>query len=491
MNNNNEFAVKNENAVFNRKGKLSIYTVAAAVILLAVLIVVNLIVASLPSDITVLDTSPNNMYTLSETTEKYLRGLDTPITIWYLCSGGEENDKIRNFLDRYPALSDKVSLKVVDPVAEPNFVGKYTDAELNNFSIIVEGAKRFKVIDFYELMYYYNEYIGKMTAEELNMYYQYYPSIFTQYKTTEFFAGDNMITGAIEYVCADSVPTLYTLEGHGESGFASLVKDSYIENVGVNCSSLNIAIDGEIPADCTCLVINNPASDITAAEAEKINAYVDGGGNVMLVTSPAAAVFENLSAVTAHLGMSAIEGTVYEGDSSKHYSRTPQYIYPTVSSDHDAVADFIETGYTALVPNAHGISFDGAEGVTVTELLTTSEKAYAVTADGNGDPHGFILAAAAEKGESRFVWIASADFAADTFLYGTNGGNFYCFCSMLNWMQEGYKSSLPEISAVEMTANTLTISDAQTNLWGNILIFAIPGIVITGGLAYWIYRRRR
>ena len=69
MNNNNEFAVKNENAVFNRKGKLSIYTVAAAVILLAVLIVVNLIVASLPSDITVLDTSPNNMYTLSETTE--------------------------------------------------------------------------------------------------------------------------------------------------------------------------------------------------------------------------------------------------------------------------------------------------------------------------------------------------------------------------------------------------------------------------------------
>lgn len=491
MNNNNENAMKNQNKIFTRKGKLSIYTVAMAVILLAVLIVVNLIVASLPTNITVIDTSSNNMYTLSKTTEKFLRELDTPVTIYYLCSGGSENATIRNFLDRFPALTDKIALKVVDPVAEPAFVSKYTDAELSNYSIIVESEIRSKVIDAGELTYYYNEYFGRMTTEELNTYYQYYPNYFSYYKTTEYFDGDNMITGAIEYVKADMVPTLYILEGHGESDFAPLIRQNYIDYVGVKNSALNIAIDGEIPDDCTCLVINAPTSDITSAEAESIKAYIDGGGNVMLITGPGAVEFENLMSITAHLGMSAVAGTVYEGDSSKYYTRKPQYIYPTVSSSHAAVADFVETGYILLSPNSHGIIFDGAEGVTVTELMTTSEKAYAVTESGNGDPHGFILSAAAEKGESRFVWIGSAELATDTFLYGTNGGNFYCFCSMLNWMQEGFKSELPEISAIEMTSNTLTVNESQANMWSNILIFVIPGIVIVGGLAYWIYRRRR
>lgn len=482
--------MKTENKVFDRSGKMSIYTVAMTVILLAVLIVVNLLVASLPVTVTVIDTSSTSMYTLSETTEKFIKKLDSPVTIYYLCSGGEENPTLRNFLDRYPALSEQITIKVVDPIADPAFTGKYTDGELSNYSVILESEKRFKVVDFNEFVYYYNEAIGRMTPEELS-YYSYYAAQYLQYyETKEFFDGDNVITCAVEYVLADSVPTLYRLEGHGESNLSDVIYQNYLDYTGVTCSSLNIALDGQVPEDCTCLVINAPTSDLTSEEADKISAYIDGGGNVLMLSTPAVAGFANLNALTAKLGLSAADGTVYEGDSSKHYARMPQYIFPTVQS-HNATDDYLSAGYSALVPNAHGINISAVDGVTVTTLMSTGESAYAVTADGNSAPRSFALGVCAEKGSARFVWISSGEFISDNFIYGTNGANFYLFCGILNWMQGSFTSQLPTIDAVDMTSPTLTLSEAQANTWANVLIIIVPVAVIAVGFVVWIRRRRR
>lgn len=58
------------------------YSVAAAVIVLAIAVAVNALVGNLPSTYTKLDTTANGLYTVSEQTEKVLSGLDEDIDIY-------------------------------------------------------------------------------------------------------------------------------------------------------------------------------------------------------------------------------------------------------------------------------------------------------------------------------------------------------------------------------------------------------------------------
>ena len=64
------------------------YSVAAAVIVLAIAVAVNALVGNLPSTYTKLDTTANGLYTVSEQTEKVLAGLDDDIDIYWIVQCG-------------------------------------------------------------------------------------------------------------------------------------------------------------------------------------------------------------------------------------------------------------------------------------------------------------------------------------------------------------------------------------------------------------------
>ena len=134
----------------------------------------------------------------------------------------------------------------------------------------------------------------------------------------------------------------------------------------------------------------------------------------------------------------------------------------------------------------HGIELVPDSGSVA--LLTTSSSAF--TSE-NSEKAQYVLAAAAEKGDGRFVWIASDYFLNDTFVNGTNGGNYYFFSSVFSWMQSEFKSALKEVAAVDMSDPVLTVTEQSANLFGTVLIFVIPSLLIGAGLAIWIVRRRK
>ena len=492
MNNN-----MNKKPLFDRRGKSGIYSVVLSLILLAVLIVVNLIVGSLPAKITMLDTTDTGKYEISGTTESFLAGIKQDVTIYYIVPEGYEDSTLSSYLERYVSVNKKLTLKSVDPLENPTFLEAYpefddmsSDTEYMSSYLLVQTAERYRVIHTGELYTYaFNELgaTGLSFDEAMNLYQQY--MYYGIYPVEDGYAFDSTITGAVEYVCAENIPSIYFLSGHGEEPFSETVS-SYLKDYGIEYKDLNLALDGDtVPADCSCIIIHKPTSDLTVTESSKLSAYVAGGGNIFLMTNKNSGDMKNLMNLTAEFGLGTESGTVSEGDSSKHVADLPGYIYPTLNSAHDTTSLLAGYSNVVLLADAQSIVTAEASGYTITELLTTSDKATV-----NGDAEGEkVLAAISEgnNGGGKLLWVASPSLTNDSLISKTQSGNFVLFFGMANALMDDYISVLPEIESISMTQAVVTTTATDVNIWGTILIFLIPGALLGAGIGYTVYRRRR
>ncbi|MBR6708123.1 MAG: hypothetical protein IKL84_00425, partial [Clostridia bacterium] len=190
----------NKKAFFTQQSKVGTYTIVITLVLLAVLVVINMVVSALPNKYTVLDTSALNMYSLSETSEQSVKAIKEPITIYYITDNASEDEQLTTFIERYTSLNSKLTLKKIDPATHPSFLTKYTDAEVSQNSLIVESERRFKVVNYNEIY-----------VEEFDYYTYLMTNGASGYSLS--FAGENAITGALDFVTTDKLPTLYTVLG--------------------------------------------------------------------------------------------------------------------------------------------------------------------------------------------------------------------------------------------------------------------------------------
>lgn len=491
MNNTMNKKASAKRPLFDRRGKSGTYAVVMSLILLAVLVVVNMLAASLPSKYTMIDTSSNGQFDISGTTERFISQITEKITFYYVCTKGYEDASLKTFVDRYASMNSNLSVVSIDPVDDPSFLEKYQVTDLNENSIIIESERRVKTVDYYDFFRFYNADMNYyMSYDEYTYYGPTYESYYG-YTFTPIQYFDSVLTLGVEYVSASAVPSMYLLNGHGETDFPAVVTTN-LDSVGFSYETINLALGESIPEDCTSIVIHNPTADITEAEARTLSAYLADGGNLLLITSNGAEKFKNLASVTKEWGLSAYAGVVNEGKSSSHVSNLPTYIFPTINAEHDATA-YVASNSAVLLSNAHAIGITEVSGIKTTELFTTSDKAF-ISSDGQKSDAGkLVLGAVAEKieGAGKICWVSSGDYIKEANISSTNYGNFYAFFLMAKWLTGNYTSSLSEIPGVELSEPKVITTATDVNIWGSILIFIIPGAVIGGGVAYCIYRRRR
>ncbi len=500
MNNNMNKNTSVKKPLFDRRGKSGIYSVILSLILLAVLVVVNMIVESLPAKYTMLDTTSSGQYEISGTTESFLAGIDENVTVYYIVPDGYEDSVLSSFLERYVSMSSKLSLRYIDPLEDPSFLDKYPEfddlaqestSDYVSTYLLVESAERYRVVHTGEMYTYAFNDLGAygLSLEEASaIYEQYY--FYGIYPTEDGYCFDSTLTGAVEYVCAESIPSLYVLSGHGEEAFSNTISSTFAD-YGIEYTELNLALEGDrIPEDCACIIINKPTSDITSEEASKLAAYIADGGNVFLMTDKNADKLKNLMSLTAGFGFSAEAGTVSEGDSSKHVADFPGHIYPTLNSSHEMTSQFVSYRNIILLSNAQAIKLEEAQGYEITELLTTSDKAYSGE---SGEAGKKVLGAIAEgtDGRGKLLWVASAGLTNDGLISSTSSGNLVLLFNMSNILMGDYISVLPEIESISMTQSVIATTATDANVWGTILIFVVPGVLLAAGLGYTIYRRRR
>lgn len=468
--------------MFGGRFRAGSYSAFAAVVVIAIAVVANLMVSTLPSTATQLDMTEQSLYSLSEQTERIAASLDKDVTMYLICNEGSEDATIQRLLQRYESLSDHIRVETMDPTVHPTFLDQY-ELDISTLyanSVLLDCGGRYRLVGYDEI------YVTEYSMD----YYSY------SYTSTTSFDGENALTNALHYVSSDSLPKAYILTGHGEAELGESITEMLAQD-NFDSESISLLSMDAAPEDAAAIIINEPTSDLSEDEADLLIAYLENGGSVTLFTScmePES--MPQLLRVTAAMGLTAGEGIVIEGDRQMRLNRYPHYLLPEIG-DHEITEALSASGYYILTPLAQPIIETEESTADITWLLTTSDDAYAKLAGLNltttekeeGDAEGpFHVGAAAEKG-GKLVWITGDSFLDSYVDSAVSGANSNLFLNALNWMG-GQEESI-SIRAKSLDSTGLTVTQSDSSLWSMIMIGVIPLGLVAVGVIIMMRRKRR
>lgn len=463
------------------------YVSIMTVIVIALVVAVNLVVGQLPSSVTQIDASSRQLYTIGEDTENLVRGLEQDVTLYYVVTGGNENEYISRMLERYEDLSDHLTVEKVDPELHPTFTSQYTDEEVSDNSIIVVSGDKSRVVGS-----------SDMLVQELN-YYTY------SYQVTEF-DGEGQVTSAIAYVISDNLPVLYQLTGHDEQSLGSSLTDS-IEKNNIEIQDLSLLTEESVPEDAAVLLICSPSRDISEEEAQKILSYLEGGGKVLLFTDYSQEEMPNLESLLTNYGLQKGTGIVMEGDSSYYYPQRPDVLIPEINTDSSVLSGLTDDVY-ALIQDAQPVETleEYRDTLEIENLLTTTDSGYVkeVSDDGmisfqqeEGDDTGTfavgvsVTEAIDDETESQLIYFSSSTLTADELDQYVSGGNseiLSCILTNLCEMEDNITFNIP---AKSLSVEYLSYTNQSAAIFKVIVIAVIPAAFLLVGFIIWMKRRKQ
>ena len=483
--NHNKFDKKKLIGTISKKHiKNGSYTMVMSVIFIAVVIVINMIVSTIPSKYSEIDISSQKLYSIGDETKKMLKDLEKDVTIYQIAQSGSEDENISNLLKKYEDESKHIKVEQKDPVVNPKFVSQYTSDDLSANSLIVVCGDRNKVIDYNNIY-------------ETSVDYQTYSS------QTTGFDGEGQITSAIGYVTSENLPALYTVEGHGEKDMDSSIKED-IEKANMDIKSLNLLTEGSVPDDADCLFIDSPSTDFSSDEKDAIIEYLENGGKAIMFSDYTTEDMPNFDAILENYGVQRTEGVVFEGDNQHYAMQMPYYLVPTINST-DASSETASAGYYVLAPYAQGIKQldDVRDTVKIESILTTSDQAYSKTdlnsntiEKEDGDVEGpfdlgvSITESLDDDKETQIVYYSTSNLMDSQTNQMVSGGNEKLIMESLKWMTDTEESASVSIPSKSLEVSYLTITDYDAAFWKICTIALIPGIFLVIGFVVWIKRRK-
>lgn len=502
------------------------YSMAVTGIIIAAVIIVNFIVAAIPSKFTQFDISTAKVYSIGKTTEKVLDGLTSDVTLNFVTESGQEDETTAKLLQSYAGYSDHIKVNTVDVIKQPTFVSQYTSDTVSLNSVIVVSGDKTKVVGYSEI----------------------YPTNY--YYSSSEYDGEGQITSAIAYVTSESSAKMYYTEGHNEITLSDDMTDA-ISKANIDLEAINL-LSSDIPDDCTSLLIFAPLSDFTAEEAEKVTTYLANGGHALIVSlSPALSQTEtpNFDSIMEAYGVTRTGGYIEETDAN-NYSQAPYLLVPqngTSSVTSDLGNENIIDSFTEGLETAE--SDDAA--YTVTPVLTTSDTAALVQTDGSSTSGQYTLAVAVEQtlsndsdGEADVTDSDAAGTAAESaassaestvseesdtssdasatdetdtaeetketkilyyaspFLFDADilSSMLQAYVSLPDGNSKLFSSSLTYLTDSEVTVSIdskslqpvqVTVSAGVQQSLGSILMIALPAVCIVAGIVIFVRRRRQ
>ena len=458
-----------ENEKKSRRGlKHGVYSAGITAVVIAIVVVINLVLGQLPSNLKEIDISDNQLYTISDTSKELLSGLQYDVKIIVLAQSANVDERITKFLDKYAALSDHIKVSNVDPVEYPSALETY-DATENSLVVVCDDTGKQTTIDFTSIIQY-------------DMYSYYYSGEYTE----TAFDAEGQITSAVNYVTGEATAKVYTLTGHEEASLADTITDSIGKsNISIG-DSLNLLLDASIPDDCTLLICNGPTVDLSSDELTTLDDYLAGGGQLMLLLGETDADLPNFDALLTEYGLQLADG--YIADTSRHYQNSYYAIFPEYNSSSSLVSSLDDQNDLTLLYNSRGMTevTPARDSITVETFLQTSTSGVAV---GTEQVQGTYIvgAVSTEEGGGRLTVIgSSAMIDSDILSKFTNLYNTKVFMNALTGGMDDVSNVSIEAKSLETTYNTVS----NIGLWSAVFVVVIPAATLIGGLVYWIRRRK-
>lgn len=458
-----------------RNRKKGLFSATAAVLVLIAAILANVLITKVDWSY---DVSENQMYTLSEQTEKIVKANEKDIHLYVIASQTEFNTVYKKIVDQYKKLSSHIKVSYKDLENYPNFAYDYIDSsteEVDEGSIIVVCGEKNRYLsssDFINYSFDYSTY--SYSAESVKL--------------------ESVLTEAINYVIADYTPVIYSLTGHNEAELSSTMQ-GYLEGDNFEVKELNLLTEEAVPEDCAILLINGPSADLSKEEAKKIASYMEGDGKMYYIAHALTDDLPNMKSLLKEYGITMEKGTVVES-SSNMYMQYPVWILPTVGTS--TITESLTDRYI-FVPESKGFAHgDDTDDYTITDLLSTSDGAYSkvnfsgeVMDKEKGDIDGpFQLALQVDdENGGKIIVLGSTNVLLDEIDEAVSGANSDFFLNGVNYLaQQEEKIS---VRAKDLSSNTATVTAfAQKALMvGTVMV--LPAVTLLFGLVVVLKRKRK
>lgn len=476
-------------SVSRKTFSLGVFSTSFIVVAVAITVVVNIVVSSLPTNLTAIDWTYNKLYEISEQTETVLKSLEDDVTIYVLVAEKSKDTTIDETLGRYVSLSKHITVKYVNPSVSPNFYTEYTDTAPAENSLIIVSGERSRVVDYYDIYDYQTDYTT----------YSY---------TLAGYDAEGQITSGIEYVtmASDDLPVVYQLTGHNETELGSAFVE-VLEKANITLESLELLNEESVPEDAKALIINSPQSDFNQEDAQKVIDYLQAGGKAIIVGSCEHQDLKNFNSILEAYEVSFVDGIVAENDPNYYYyAYGSYYLFPKV--DSTAYTSGVSDTYV-FMPLAQGISYPDTEdedsSITYTPLLETTGDAVSKTNASNattyeyeeGDVKGpFTLALAVEaavddENTTKLAVIGSPLLFDDETNLAISGNNATMFTNVISQMVEQTELNSSVIPEKEVSLSNLTISAFTVTFLGVLITIFAPVALLVIGIVIWILRRKK
>ena len=488
------------------------------VVFLVAVILVNVIVGALSERFpswTRFDLTSSNLNSLSAESLEVVKSVDEPTTI-YLIGNEDEirgdqiyyqyNVKYSQFLNlaqRYAEANANISYQIIDPNKNPSFISKYAADNLTTGDIMVESARRHKVLGPQDLFV-----ITSSVSYDANYqpYYEY------TYNST----ADSAIANALYLTNLENVPLIAVATGHNElltsvssgssasaiSGFYALLEDNNYE-----VQEFNILTE-EIPEGADVVLIPTPTTDYTKEELAKLDAYLavqgDESRTVMVTFYPSQGKMPNLSSFLQEWGI--IPGTdgdtVWETDSSKMYGNPAVIFAEYVANESirmdtgaydmmlmpfsvpvyldDDASDY-KSSYVLLQGSSS--TYVAADGDTAGEQETDNTPIAVISQESWTVDNELRNASVLAIGNSMMFFsdyvntttFSNGDYLIDLFNYATDSSD----------LANGLVTTKIQTYALDVTASNATL----TFLGVGVFTVGIPAVVLIAGLLVFLRRR--
>ena len=462
-------------------------TVALVALVIAGYVVINMLAKNLEIDD--LDFTTKKLYSLTEATKSKLKSLEDEITIQLI--NMKEYTQAIDYIQKYENASKKVTIERIDDITTRVDLQTKYEITGTDLLVVVKNGETEKVLTVNDLYTYdYSTYETIDTVEEA-------------------------VTNAIMEVTIEEKPNIYVLTGKTyyvpEQILSAILYR--LESEANELDQLDILSKGNVPEDCDCLVITTLKQDLTELERDKILEYINRGGKLLILSSQNILEVDtpNFDQVLAQYGISLGYGAIFEQDTSKMLSGSPELIITEASASY--MSD-IDMALKMCLVDAGKIEFADKTkleelGVTYETIATTSEKAFVRTnfetnttsrTDKDSEEGSSIVAARVDKKISDETTSELIIFSSE--LMASNmqvliGGQYYTYAIQLYNNEDVILNSISHLTERTDTITIrktdekeyYTVSD-QEDVMIKTIIFVVPVLIIGAGVVVWAVRRR-
>ena len=305
------------------------------------------------------------------------------------------------------------------------------------------------------------------------------------------FLGDYLLTARILGIC-HIAPTVYMMTGHDEM---TVDEDNtygnaeYLANLfdacGYNVKKLYLSQADFTGSrfDNSIAVIFAPRIDYTKAELEKLSAFINKGGNLMVFTDSVYRKLDNLTAFLSQYGITIAQDKFKSGlDASLSLG---DYTFITETSADSAIVKKIAAkNKTIVVDDARVLVTDKTKGAV--SLLLPPDSAT-LNASGASPKNNEVIAAYSTGASRGSVFVSGAASLASSLVYMPNYSNRDFLLSVMDEMGgEDLPLNIP-IKTLATDGLELTRGEAITL---SVIVSAIPAILIVA-VGTFVYVRRK